>query len=120
MEYEGKRILFDAGNNADVLQKNVEALGIDLTKLDFAVLSHAHADHLSGFDYVFSVNPKLKLYVPYDRHVLGGNTSLPTQGPEAGADQQVSPDERYYAGPKTTQILPTSRWWKKGCGVSQR
>lgn len=113
IEYNGKRILFDAGNNADVFQKNVEALKIDLTKVDFAVLSHAHADHLSGFDYAFSVNPNLKLYVPYDRHVLGGNTSLPSAGPEKEAVDEVSPEERYYSGNESVAINPTPRWWKK-------
>ena len=42
IEYDGKRILFDTGNNADTFGQNVKALGIDLKKLDFAVISHRH------------------------------------------------------------------------------
>ena len=34
IEYGGKRILFDTGNNADIFAHNVKAKGIDLTKLD--------------------------------------------------------------------------------------
>ena len=37
IEYGGKRILFDTGNNAEIFAHNVEAKGIDLKQLDFAV-----------------------------------------------------------------------------------
>jgi len=45
IEYGGKRILFDTGNNAEIFAHNVEAKGIDLKQLDFAVVSHRHGDH---------------------------------------------------------------------------
>ena len=35
IEYGGKRILFDTGNNPEVLAQNAKAKGVDLTKLDF-------------------------------------------------------------------------------------
>ena len=38
IEYAGKRILFDTGNNGDILARNAEATGIDLSKLDFVVM----------------------------------------------------------------------------------
>src|SRR5438046_5304422 len=38
VENDGKRILFDTGNNADTFAQNVKPLGIDLNKLDFAVI----------------------------------------------------------------------------------
>src|SRR6266566_3417814 len=44
VEHDGKRILFDTGNNADIFQRNVKSLGIDLTKLDFVVISHRRFD----------------------------------------------------------------------------
>ncbi|MDH3282879.1 MAG: hypothetical protein OEQ18_17380 [Gammaproteobacteria bacterium] len=34
IEYGGKRILFDTGNNAEVFAHNVRARGVDLTQLD--------------------------------------------------------------------------------------
>src|SRR5262245_24110358 len=43
IEYGGKRILFDTGNNAEIFAHNVEAKGIDLRELDFAVVSHRFA-----------------------------------------------------------------------------
>src|SRR2546426_6283449 len=38
IEYDGKRVLFDTGNNADIFAHNVDAKGIDLRRLDFAVV----------------------------------------------------------------------------------
>src|SRR5258708_37437825 len=62
VEYEGKRILFDTGNNARIFEHNVKALGIDLRNIDFVVISHRHADHTSGITYLLKVNPKVQIY----------------------------------------------------------
>ncbi len=64
VEYGGKRILFDAGGNAEIFEHNVKALGADLTQLDFAVISHRHGDHTSGLNYLLRVNPTVKIYTP--------------------------------------------------------
>jgi 7,8-dihydropterin-6-yl-methyl-4-(beta-D-ribofuranosyl)aminobenzene 5'-phosphate synthase len=64
VEYDGKRILFDTGGNAEIFEHNVKALGVDLTKLDFVVLSHRHGDHISGLNYLLRVNPTVKIYTP--------------------------------------------------------
>jgi glyoxylase-like metal-dependent hydrolase (beta-lactamase superfamily II) len=66
VRYAGKTILFDAGSSADVLEKNVKAMGIDLRQVDFAVASHSHFDHTSGFDYLVAVNPHVRIYFPDD------------------------------------------------------
>jgi 7,8-dihydropterin-6-yl-methyl-4-(beta-D-ribofuranosyl)aminobenzene 5'-phosphate synthase len=66
IEYNGKNILFDAGSNADLFKQNVIQLGIDLKKVDVVIVSHAHYDHLNGIDYLLSINPKVKIYFPYD------------------------------------------------------
>src|SRR5690242_11243199 len=52
VEYGGKRILFDTGDNPDILAKNARAKGVDLSRLDFAVLSHRHGDHMGGMGYL--------------------------------------------------------------------
>src|SRR5215467_8359578 len=57
VEYDGKRVLFDTGNNPDILAQNAKAKGVDLTKLDFVVMSHRHGDHMGGLTYVLKVNP---------------------------------------------------------------
>src|SRR5947208_17071893 len=62
IEYGGKRILFDTGNDADIFAHNVAAKGVDLTKLDSAVISHRHGDHTSGLNHLLRVNPAVKIY----------------------------------------------------------
>src|SRR6516225_7662394 len=52
VEYGGKRILFDTGNNAKIFEHNVKALGVDLQNLDFVVMSHRHGDHMGGLAYL--------------------------------------------------------------------
>ncbi|MBK9736445.1 MAG: MBL fold metallo-hydrolase [Saprospiraceae bacterium] len=65
-KYKGKTILFDAGSNADIFKMNTGKLGIDLSKVDIVVVSHGHFDHINGIDYLLQINPKVKIYFPYD------------------------------------------------------
>ena len=64
VEYHGRRILFDAGGNSEALAKNAKALGFDFAELDAVVISHDDPDHYAGLDYVYSLNPSVKVYVP--------------------------------------------------------
>jgi glyoxylase-like metal-dependent hydrolase (beta-lactamase superfamily II) len=66
VEFGGKRILFDTGGNAEILEHNVKALGVDLSQLDFVVISHRHDDHISGLNYLLRVNPTVKIYTSAD------------------------------------------------------
>jgi 7,8-dihydropterin-6-yl-methyl-4-(beta-D-ribofuranosyl)aminobenzene 5'-phosphate synthase len=66
VEYSGRRILFDTGNNAGIFERNVKTLGIDLSRLDAAVISHRHGDHTTGLDYLLKRNPNVIIYVPQE------------------------------------------------------
>ena len=77
VEHQGKRILFDTGNNAANFEHNVKALSVDLTKLDFVVISHRHADHATGLKYVLKVNPTVTVYVPADGANGFGGAPIP-------------------------------------------
>ncbi|WP_338438847.1 MBL fold metallo-hydrolase [Synechococcus elongatus IITB5] len=113
VEYNGKRILFDAGNNADIFKRNVKKLGLDLRTIDFAVLSHPHADHLSGFDYLVEVNPNVKLYLPADLHNLGAPSLFKFGGPDPNAAAALPPEERYFdTGATEVQLKPSGRYYK--------
>ena len=96
VEHNGKRILFDTGNDAAKFEHNVKTLGVDLTKLDFVVISHRHADHATGLRYVLSVNPNVTVYVPAD----GGNGFGGAPIPKAflRADESLSATMRYFGG----------------------
>ncbi len=77
VEHDGKRILFDTGNNSEIFEHNVKALNIDLTKIDFAVISHRHADHASGLKYLLKINPDVTVYVPADGDNGFGGSEFP-------------------------------------------
>jgi 7,8-dihydropterin-6-yl-methyl-4-(beta-D-ribofuranosyl)aminobenzene 5'-phosphate synthase len=96
VEHNGKRILFDTGNNAAIFEHNVKALGVDLTQLDFVVISHRHADHTTGLKYVLSVNPKVTVYVPSDG--ANGFGGAPIPDAFFRADDSLPAKMRYFDG----------------------
>ena len=75
VEYAGRRILFDTGNDSELFRFNVETSGVDLSKLDAVVISHRHGDHTDGLRYLLSINPDVAIYVPDDEY-FGGITPL--------------------------------------------
>ncbi|MGH9929932.1 MAG: MBL fold metallo-hydrolase [Pyrinomonadaceae bacterium] len=110
IEYGGKRILFDTGNNADIFAHNVKAKGIDLTKLDFVIVTHRHGDHTSGLNYLMSVNPGVKIYAPKENFGVFG-AALP--GTFYKRDESLPADMRYFDGnPPATIKLGTP--WPQG------
>ncbi|EJO3910636.1 MBL fold metallo-hydrolase [Salmonella enterica] len=52
IECSGLKILFDVGYS-DIVLKNAQTLGIDLTHIDSIVLSHGHNDHTWGLNHLF-------------------------------------------------------------------
>ena len=62
VEYADKKILLDAGGS-DLFLENMKKLGIDVTDIDYAVLSHAHYDHANGLPAFLDNNTKATLYV---------------------------------------------------------
>src|SRR5215470_16556293 len=107
VEVAGKRILFDTGDNAEILAANVKAKGVDLTKLDFVVLSHRHSDHMAGLSYVLSVNPTVKIYAPKEVFGIYG-FSLPSSFYRK--DESLPPEMRYFGG-KPPEIMKFGAVW---------
>jgi 7,8-dihydropterin-6-yl-methyl-4-(beta-D-ribofuranosyl)aminobenzene 5'-phosphate synthase len=97
VEHEGKRILFDTGNNAANFEHNVKVLGIDLKKLDFVVISHRHADHATGLKYLLTVNPSVTVYVPADGSNGFGGAPFPKAYLQA-AEDGLPAKMRYFGG----------------------
>jgi len=107
IEYSGKKILFDTGNNAKIFAANVKAMDVDLRDLDFVVISHRHGDHTSGLDHLLKVNPKVKIYVPAELFGVFGST-LP-KGFYKSVD--TLPDcMRYFAGEEPQAFSSGSPW----------
>jgi 7,8-dihydropterin-6-yl-methyl-4-(beta-D-ribofuranosyl)aminobenzene 5'-phosphate synthase len=107
IEYGGKRILFDTGNNADIFAHNVEAKGVDLRQLDFAVVSHRHGDHTSGLNHLLKVNPSVKIYAPQENFGVFG-AALP--GTFYRRNESLPADTRYFDGRPPETLRFGSPW----------
>lgn len=110
VEYGGRRILFDTGAQLDEFASNVQALGIDLTRLDFVVLTHRHGDHTSGLHHVLKVNPGVRVYTPadagfFDTPAPPGLTNLIKRRVESAPG-----DMHYYDGKVPEQVAAGSPW----------
>lgn len=107
IEVDGKRILFDTGNNGDILKKNAAAKNIDLSKLDLVVMSHRHGDHMGGLAYVLSINPKVKIYAPKEGFGVYGGDLPSTFYPK---DTSLPAEQRYYDG-KPPEVMHFGSAW---------
>jgi len=107
LEAGGRRILFDTGNNPDVFEHNVKALGIDLKTIDFAVISHRHGDHIAGLSYLLSVNPSVRIFAPKESFgVFGGSQSASFYRSSATLPR----DRRYFDGEPPDTLMFGRSW----------
>ena len=107
IEYGGTRILFDTGNNAEIFEHNVKAKNVDLTDLDFVVVSHRHGDHMAGLNYLVKVNKSVKIYTPKENFGLFG-AELP--GTFYRRNDSLPPEMRYYDG-KPPKVMHFGTPW---------
>ncbi len=108
VEYGDRRILFDTGNNACIFEHNVRELGIDLSRLDAAVISHRHGDHTSGLPYLLACNPDVKIFAPRE----GAFFKSPL--PQAFLQSQpgLPPNMHYFEGAPPKQLVSGTPWVK--------
>ena len=107
VEFDGKRILFDTGNNPEVLAQNAKAKGVDLSRLDFVVMSHRHGDHMGGLAYVLKVSPRVKIFAPKEGFGVYG-ADLP--GSFFRKEVALPADQRYFAGDPPETMHFGSAW----------
>ena len=120
LETCGKKILFDMGQTA-LFAENAEKLGIDLAKVDFAVLSHGHYDHGGGLETFLEINSTAPVFLsPYafEEH-------FNAEGKNIGLSPELQGDPRFSFVEKKWEIFPNitlypnlSRplLYPKGCG----
>lgn len=68
VETENHKLLFDT-SPSEVLIRNAQKLGVDLTSIDTVILSHGHYDHSGGILPFVELNPRAKIYM---QHNAGG------------------------------------------------
>jgi 7,8-dihydropterin-6-yl-methyl-4-(beta-D-ribofuranosyl)aminobenzene 5'-phosphate synthase len=122
IEYGGRRILFDTGNDAAIFARNAQRLGVDLTRLDGAVISHRHGDHTSGLSHLIEVNPGVTIWAPREgaffkstppREFLAPEPELPRSlryfnggAPPRWVAGTPWPDGNFAIETSTTEIVP--------------
>ena len=62
IEYEGHKILLDTGSGSNFAE-NAKRMGIDLSEIEYGVLSHAHYDHADGIPTFFRENKNARFYI---------------------------------------------------------
>lgn len=62
IDYREKRYLLDTGSSPQ-FASNAKTMGIDLSSVDYGILSHAHYDHANGMKEFFDVNKKAKMHI---------------------------------------------------------
>lgn len=62
IETEKHKILFDMGQS-DLFNKNAQKMGVDLTEVDTAFLSHGHYDHSGGLESFLKINQTSPVYL---------------------------------------------------------
>ena len=56
VEYNNETLLFDTGENGNLLLKNMEKLNIDPGKIDHLFISHDHWDHTGGIGDILKIS----------------------------------------------------------------
>ena len=74
---DGRQILFDMGQG-NLFARNAEQLGIRLSEIDMAIVSHGHYDHGGGLGTFLELNPHAPVYL--NSHAFEPHYSLRDKG----------------------------------------
>lgn len=83
------KLLFDTGASPKFIE-NAHQLGIDLSQVDTAVISHGHYDHAGGLNSFLNVNSKADIYV--NEHFFGDYWA--NDGRYVGVDPSLKSNNR--------------------------
>jgi 7,8-dihydropterin-6-yl-methyl-4-(beta-D-ribofuranosyl)aminobenzene 5'-phosphate synthase len=106
IQYGGKRVLFDTGNDADFFGHNLKRLGVDPASLDCVVISHRHGDHTNGLLHLLKVRPEIPIYAP-DDEAFGGATP---RGWYAQGVESLPRHMRYFDGTPPPAVPHGTAW----------
>ncbi|MDC7807196.1 MBL fold metallo-hydrolase [Luteimonas sp BLCC-B24] len=103
IEVDGRRILFDTGDDAETFRRSAATAGENLADLGMVVMSHRHADHMAGVSVVLEANPDVAIHAPQDGFGIDGS-SLPSSFYRE--DDTLPAHMRYFDGapPETLQF----------------
>jgi 7,8-dihydropterin-6-yl-methyl-4-(beta-D-ribofuranosyl)aminobenzene 5'-phosphate synthase len=110
IEHGGRRVLFDTGGNDADFASNASALGIDLKRLDFVVLSHRHNDHTAGLNQVLNEYPDVTIYTPFEAGAFNSPIPGPLMNLIRRSVASVPDDLRYFGGDPPANMKPGAPW----------
>lgn len=99
----GRKILFDAGQTA-AFAGNAAQMGVDLSSVDLAILSHGHYDHSGGLLRFLEINDRAPVYVhrrAFEPHYHGSDRYI-------GVDPAL---------PASSRIMPIGDDFDLGAGL---
>lgn len=109
VEVDGHRILVDTGAHRDVVLKNAQTLGVDLTNVPDVVITHHHWDHVGGLltlrDAVQPKAPDALARVHVGEGAFAPRTSI-AQGIESNPLLILRPDYEKSGGTFITHAKP--------------
>ena len=106
IEYGGRRILFDTGNDAGIFARNVAHLRVDLSRLDAAVISHRHGDHTTGLETLIAANPAVAIYAPRESAFFKGGAPADFFARDASLPASM----RYFDGKDPAAVRSGTPW----------
>lgn len=101
LEIGDQKVLFDAGQSA-AFADNAVKLGIDLTAVDAAILSHGHYDHGGGLKCFREINPEAPIYL--SRHAFGVHKNA--GGKDIGLDRALMEESNLIFVDDSQEIAP--------------
>ena len=101
LETNGLRILFDMGQTG-AFADNAEQLGVDLSRVDVAVLSHGHYDHGGGLSRFLACNGHGPVYL--SGHAFEGHYNAADA--DIGLDKALRSSDRLRFCGEVCQIAP--------------
>ena len=121
IETKKHKLLFDTGFS-DIFATNADKMGVDLSAVDLAVISHGHNDHGGGLKTFLDLNSKAKVFV--HEKAFENHYAARPNGEKAyiGLEQALLPDCRFvfcgdscvideelelFSGIKATRLLPS-------------
>lgn len=97
VEIGESKLLYDTGYHPDLVLRNSEKLGIELSDVEEVILSHAHIDHVGGLmtlrETLMAVNPAAMSVV----HVAEGFFAVPEHPSRSDRDEIAAILEAYRA-----------------------
>lgn len=90
IETKNHKILFDMGKS-DAFKQNAEKMGVELAKVDIAILSHGHYDHGGGIETFLKINKTAPIYISkhaFEPHYNGTEKYI-------GLNKSLLPSDRF-------------------------